>query len=131
MLFDSLALISLLIVITLLGRLVNIFPSMMACIVRGKENINLEMSVKLSRDRNVLAFAMTVPFCLVSCRFGLYSPAFMDGMSENIGLCVTLGIFILYAVLRVLTRAIVKPRKSPATYTTAAKAAYSYSFLCF
>lgn len=126
MLFDTLALISLLIVITLLGRLVNIFPSLMACIVRGKENVNLEMSVKLSRDRNLLASAMIIPFCLASYRFGLCSPAFMDSMTENVGLCVTLGVFIAYIILRILARIFLKPHKSPATYDTAAKAAYTF-----
>jgi len=39
MLFDILALLSLLLVITLLKRLVNMFPSLLACMVRWKENI--------------------------------------------------------------------------------------------
>ena len=53
MLFDILALISVFIVIILLKRLINIFPSLMACTLRWKESINLEASVKHSLDRDL------------------------------------------------------------------------------
>ena len=71
MLFDILALISALTAILLLGRLVNIFPSLMACTIRWKESVNLESSVKHSLDRDMLSIAMVLPFCLVADRFGL------------------------------------------------------------
>ena len=41
MLFNLLVLFSFLIVLLLLRRLVNILPSLLACIIRGKENLNL------------------------------------------------------------------------------------------
>ena len=62
MVFNILAFISLLVIITLLRRLVNIFPSLLACMIRAKENFNIEKSVKISTDRNKVAFAMTMPF---------------------------------------------------------------------
>ena len=62
MLFKLLVLFSFLIVLLLLRRLVNILPSLLACLMRGKESLNLEASVKLSRDRDALALAMIIPF---------------------------------------------------------------------
>ena len=79
MLFDILALISFLMVLLLLRRLVNVYPSLLACLIRGKESINLEASVKLSRDRDRITYAMIVPFCLVACRYRLYEPSFLEG----------------------------------------------------
>ena len=95
MLFNLLALFGFLIVLLLLRRLVNILPSLMACLIRGKESINLEASVKLSRDRDMLALAMIIPFCLTASYYRLYSPVILDGISTNayIGCCCEINIF--------------------------------------
>ena len=127
MAFDILALISLLIVITLLRRMVSIFPSLMACMVRSKESSNLETSIKLSNDRDRLAFAMIIPFILVATRFRLYSPTFMDGMDEGIRICVTAGVFITYILLRAALNHLMRPhRMKSGVYSTAGKAAYTF-----
>ena len=127
MAFDILALISLMIVITLLRRMVNIFPSLIACLIRSKECFNLEMSVKLRSDRNRLAFAMILPFILVATRFHLYSPVFMDDMDENTRICVIAGVFIIYLLLRTALIYLVRPlRMKSGAYSTANKAAYTF-----
>ena len=64
--FDILALLSLLAVITLLRRLVNIFPSLMASMIRWKENINLQASLKMRTDRDLVSLALFIPFCLTA-----------------------------------------------------------------
>ena len=74
MLFNILVIFAFLVVLLLLRRLVGIMPSLLACVIRWKESVNLEASVKLSRDRDDMALAMIVPFCLVAFRFRLYSP---------------------------------------------------------
>lgn len=127
MLFDTLALISLFIVLLLLKRLVNVYPSLLACLLRGKECFNLEASVKLARDRDIIALAMIVPFCLVAFRFGLYRPHFLDGMGENSVLGVYVGLFAAYAVLRYAAMLLFHPRRVPQkTYGTANKAAFTF-----
>ena len=83
MLFNILASISLIIVIILLRRLVNIFPSLLACTIRWKENVNLDASLKLRIDRNKLAVAMIVPFCLLVYRSGIYRPGFLGIFNES------------------------------------------------
>lgn len=127
MLFDTLVLISLIIIIMLLRRLVNIYPSLLACIIRWKENVNLESSLKLRTDRNMLAAATVIPFCLASYRFGLYSPAFIRGLGETAGLGATIGVFASYILLRNLTAFVAMPRKSGVTaYKTANAAAGTF-----
>ena len=127
MLFDILALISLLIVIMLLRRLVNIYPSLMACLIRWKESINLEASVKLSRDRDMLAVAMIIPFCLSITRFGVYSPGFIENLNENARLGAIIGIFTAYILLRMATSYVFRPHKmNSKIYSTAEKAANTF-----
>ncbi len=102
MLFEILALISTLTVISLLKRLVNIFPTLLACMNRWKESVNLEGSVKNSYDRDILAIAMVIPFCLTAERFRLYAPSFMEGPGENLHIGLTFGVFFAYCLVRIL-----------------------------
>ena len=127
MLFDLLALFAFLVVLLLLRRLLNIFPSLLACLIRGKESFNLEASVKLSRDRDALALAMIVPFCLVVLRYRLYSPGFLEGFSENAVTGIYFAVFCVYVLLRALMAWLFRPRKmQQKTYRTAIKASSSF-----
>ena len=127
MLFDLLALFAFLVVLLLLRRLLNIFPSLLACLIRGKESFNLEASVKLSRDRDALALAMIVPFCLVVLRYRLYSPGFLEGFSENAVTGIYFAVFCVYVLLRALMAWLFRPRKmQQKTYRTAIKASSNF-----
>lgn len=127
MLFDTLALCSLFIVLLLLKRLVNVYPSLLACLLRSKECFNLEASVKLARDRNIVTAAMVVPFCLVVFRFRLYEPNFLTGLENNAVLGIYIVVFAAYVALRYATLMLFRPRRVPQkTYDTANKAAFSF-----
>ena len=127
MLYDILALFGFLVVLLLSRRLVNIFPSLLACLIRGKESLNLEASVKLSRDRDALAFAMIVPFCLVAAGYDLYSPSFMEGFSENAVTGIYFGVFFAYVLLRYLMTWLFRPhRMQQKVYRAAVKASSSF-----
>ena len=127
MLFKILALISVILIIALLKRLVNIFPSLVACMVRWKESLNLEASVKQSLDRDMLAAAMIIPFCLTVTKFGLYSPAFLSGMNENGRTAVIIGIFLVYCGIRLMMSMIVKTHQM-ASKTSKAAERSSFTF---
>lgn len=127
MLFDILAIISTVSVIILMRRLLNIYPSLLACIIRWKESINLEASVKHSLDRNMFAVAMIIPFCLIVYRFGVYTPAFMEGINETFSLLIIIGIFGAYFALRRAMIRIMRPKKmNPKTYKAAICCAYTF-----
>ena len=127
MLFKMLVLFSFLIVLLLLRRLVNIMPSLMACMIRGKESVNLESSVKLSLDRDRITYAMIIPFCLTACRYKMYSPGFLQGLSENAYLGICFGVFFVYMILRFIMNWIFRPKKMPKkVYSAAGKASYSF-----
>ncbi len=127
MVFNILALVSTLIIITLLKRLVNIFPSLLACMIRWKESVNIEASVKNSYDRDIITVGMVIPFILVAAKFRLYDPTVMEGMNENLRIGVTAGVFLAYYVIRLMASMMVQTRKQRRkTFTTAAKAAYTF-----
>ena len=127
MLFKTLALISLLIALLLLKTMVGVFPSLIACLTRWKESVNLDASVQLSRNRDITTLALVIPFCLTVTRFRLYDPHFMVGLNDNGRLAVTIGILIGWMLLRPFLEHLLRPRKgNPKAYGTARKAAYTY-----
>ncbi len=127
MLFNILALISVLICLTLLKRFTAIFPSLMACIIRWKESVNLEASVKLSNDRDKLAFAMLMPFCLVADRFCLYEPRFLSGFDDDMKLAITIGVFLVYFMARAIVAKFYRPKgRNSKCYKIADKSALTF-----
>ena len=127
MLFDILALISFFIYLLLLRTFVEVFPSLMACLVRWKESVNLDASVMLSRDRDIMAIAMIMPFCLTAGRFSLYSPSWMAGFGPEGRLGITIGIITAYILLRKGLEHAFRSRKiSPKTYKTACKSSHTF-----
>ena len=127
MLFNTLVLISFFICILLLRRFVDIFPSLIACLVRWKESVNLDASVQLSRDRDIMSLAMVMPFCLTAERFSLYSPAWFSQFGADARLGLTIGIVIGYILLRKGMEHILRPKKSSKkTYSTACKSSHTF-----
>ena len=130
MLFDILALISTIIMITLLKRLINIFPSLIACMARWKESVNLFNSVRLSRDRNMIALSFVVPFCIIIYRTGLYSPSFLDTFTGDARFGLITGIIIGYIITRALLEKMCAPKKrNSQMYWCACRSAYSFFIL--
>ena len=128
--FDTLALISVLIVMLLLKTIVGVFPSILAAATRWKESINIESSVKLSRDRDFTAIAMIIPFCLIVYRFRLYNPGFIANLPDTPRLWAVIGLIVAYFLIRKGAFLLVQPRKSAKkTMVAAEKAANTFFIL--
>ena len=127
MLLNILALISLLICLLLLRTMVEVFPSLMACLVRWKESVNLDASVQLSRSRDIMALAMIMPFCLTAGKFSLYSPSWTGQFGADGRLGITIGIFTAYILLRKgLEHAFRSKKTNQKTYRTACKSSHTF-----
>ena len=111
MLFDILALISLLFIIVIMRRIADFLPTAVKCMLWWKENVNIDVSLKTRRDRNLVAASLALPFCLLAVRFRLYSPEFMDGMQEAAKIGITAGVFFCYMLIREGIAAGIRPRR--------------------
>ena len=128
--FYALAFISIIFVMFLLRTIVEIFPSILACLFRWKENINIESSVRLSRDRDFAAIAMMIPFCLTAFSFRIYNPGFIANLPDTPRLWAVIGIFVAYVLLRKTMSFLVHPRRVPQkTLTAADKSANTFFIL--
>lgn len=127
--FYTLAFISIIFIMFLLRTIVEIFPSILASLFRWKENINIESSVRLSRDRDFAAIAMLVPFCLTVFSFRIYNPEFISNLPDNSRLWATIGIFTAYVLIRKGSSFLVHPRGIPQKTLAAAEKSSNTFFI--
>ena len=111
MFFDILALVSLLFIIIIMKRFAGFLPTIVACLLWWKENINIDASLKTRRDRNIVALSMVLPFCLLISKFRLFELDFTDGLSEDVNIGITAGFFLGYMIIREVIAAGIQPRR--------------------
>ncbi len=103
-------------------------PSLLSCLLKWKESVNLHSSVSLSRLRNVAAAAIIPAFLLICSHFRLIP--WMEGYGEWESLGYTVLVFSSYVLVRYLCRLLFRgDRMRPADFFAAADAAYSFFLL--
>ena len=126
---------SLLVIITvLLGLLclrsfLNVFPYLLDNFTRARGSAALEGSVRVSRDRNIIALILIIPFILLVNRYRIYDPAFLSERPVDIRLLIITGIFLGYLLLRRFLWFILQPHRYSDNYPMARKAAYTFFIL--
>lgn len=127
---DIVSLISLVVCITVLRRLIDIFPSLATSLIRWKESQNIFSSIRLSRDRSAIALSLVIPFCLLVTRYGLYSPSFLENFGTDARFGMTTGIFITYLILRACLEKVCAPnRRNKQTYWCGCRSADTFFIL--
>ena len=90
---------------------VSILPMIAGCLLRWKENLNIEYNVKTSRSRNILALILFPTFCVMLSRYGVWRLPFMEMTSEAVRLIIIAAALGLFAAARILMAAIMKPSR--------------------
>ena len=126
---DTLTTLCVIVSIIFLKKLVNVIPSLLGCTARWKEALNLEYSMKLSRDRNIVFMTLVLPFCLLVNRYGIYSPDFIRDLSPSASLLVTAGVFIAYIIIREGAQFFFGSKKISKETSNASHMAF-YTFFC-
>ncbi|MBO4434892.1 MAG: hypothetical protein J5769_05535 [Bacteroidales bacterium] len=117
-----------LLALLLVGNFIDIIPHLADSILRARGSTALEGSVRVSRDRNIIALVFVIPAIVIMYRYCLYYPDFVKDMPPNTRLWTTMGIFVGYLLLRYLLFIWLKPRRSDAYYMSY-KAGYSFFIL--
>lgn len=115
--------------ILLLKNIVNVVPSLVGCLFRWKECLNIEDSLRLSSDRNIFAVFMILPFCIAASGFHLYCPDFLSGLQPAAFFGCTCGIFAGYCLTRTAFAVMIRKPKIPEKIYKAANRT-SFSFFC-
>ncbi len=123
---SALVALSVLLGLLFLRNFLNVLPYLLDNFTRARGSAALEGSVRVSRDRNIVALILIIPFILLVNRYRLYDPAFLSGMDSNLRLLIVTGIFIGYLLLRYLLWVILEPRRYSDNYPMARKVAYTF-----
>lgn len=89
----------------------DLVPSFKDCLVRARGNIGLEHTVSLARSRNMCAWVMAIPFCLVADRFGLYCSRWMQALPAGWSLAAVMGLLLFFVLLDSLVFLLMRPKR--------------------
>ena len=107
-----------------------IAPLLLDSLTRWKACVNIDASVQLKNDRNTLAVFATLLMALVADRYHFFSAGILDNVPEEWSSPVTLGIIIVWLLVRHLCFyfcSLKAPR--PETFRTAHKSFFNYWIL--
>ena len=122
----SIVIFTLLAVFTL-KNLINIAPLLLDSLSRWKACVNIDASVQLKSDRNTLGYIHVLPLALIADRFALIRPQILDFIPPSLHSLSTLGIVILWLLLRRLIFGICSMRvRRIETFRTAHKSFFNY-----
>ena len=130
-LFTLMTAVFVVLALAFLRSFINILPYMVDNFTRARGSAALESSVRVSRDRNIIALIFILPFCLVLYRFVIYNPAYFILLPNgNLRLLIVSGAFVVYLLLRALLSAALRPRRMRGDdYTLSRRVAYTFFIL--
>lgn len=129
--FVAIVLVSVAILLFLLifRNFLNVLPYLSDSMLRARGSTALENSVKVSRDRNLVAAVFLLPAILLIYRYRLYDPAFVRALDPSLRLLVVAGVFLGYLLLRYLLYLWARPRRRYDDYQMAYRVGYTFFIL--
>lgn len=118
--------VSVLLFLLVLRSFLSVMPYLFDSILRARGSAALEHSVRVSRDRNLVAVVLVIPAILLAFRYRLYDPSFVRDLEPDLRLGVIGGVFIGYLVLRFLLYLWARPRRRYDEYQLAYRAGYTF-----
>ena len=127
MISDIAIMLSILLCLFFFRRIAGVLPSVIGCLVRWKECLNLEDSMKLARDRNILAVILALPFVATVSDLGFFRPDFASGWSSAGLFGLTAGYLAVHLALRLTAQGFIRPQKiAHGIYSATGKMFFSF-----
>ena len=118
----------LLFLLTIRGFL-NVLPYLRDSISRARGSAALENSVKVSRDRNLVAAVCLLPAIVLAYRYRLYDPVFIRDLDPDFRLLAVAGAILGFLLLRYLLYRWMMPRRRYDDYQMAYRVGHTYLIL--
>ena len=116
-------------VIVLMRSFIHLIPFIADSLLRARGSVALESSVRVSRDRNMVAVAMFLPMLLLSWRYRLYNPSFIADAGPDARMGLIAAVFAGYLLLRLFMYVLLKPRRRYEQFQVAHHATYTFFIL--
>ena len=117
--------LSVLLFLLTLRSFLSILPYLADSVFRARGSAALEGSVRVSRDRNLIAAVFLLPAFLLIYRYRLVDIAWFDTLSPDFRLLAVAGVFLGFLVLRFLLYLWLRPRRRLDEYQTAYRTGYT------
>lgn len=124
-----LVLVFVVLMILLIPTFLQLVPYIADSFFRARGSSALENSVRVSRDRNMVALVMLLPAFLLTFRYRLYNPDFLAWKDGDARLWLVAAAFGAFFVLRLVIYVLLKPRRRYEAYQTAHHASYTFFIL--
>lgn len=121
--------VSVLLGLLFIRNFLNIIPYLFDNFTRARGSVALESSVRVSRDRNIVALVLIIPCIMVINKYGLYEPDLIKGADEDVHLLVVAVVFFLYLLLRFILSVALRPKRGGDNYVMARRSAYTFFIL--
>ena len=121
--------VSVLLFLLVLRSFLSVLPYLSDSIRRARGSAALENSVRVSRDRNLVAVVFVIPAILLMFRYRLYDPSFVADLEPDLRLGLIGAVFVGYLVLRFLLYLWARPRRRYDNYQLAYRAGYTFFIL--
>lgn len=87
---------------------IRMLPLLLDSYTRKNSSLNIEHNIQTSRERNLAAFTLALPFCLLANLYDFYTPGIILFVNKEWRALVLLGVLGLYVLLRYLMSGIVR-----------------------
>ena len=121
--------VSVLLFLLALRSFLNVLPYLSDNILRARGSAALENSVRVSRDRNLVAAVFLIPAILLIYRYRLINAAILDTLTPDYRLLAIAGLFIGYLIIRYLLYRWLRPRRRYDEYQKAFRTGYTFFIL--
>ena len=125
----GMAILFVLLFLLLLQNFLHILPYLSDSMFRARGSTALDSSVRVSRDRNIIALILILPLLLVVYRYRVYDPAFLRDLSPSGRLGAIGGAIGGFLLLRFLLTLWLKPRRRSDGYMASYRAGYTFFIL--
>lgn len=97
------------------------------CYTRPRGVYNLESNLRSAKDRNIFAILLVVPFTMMLSGYRLWNPRFAAGLTDELHLMVTTGIFVAAVFFRYLLTTQLRGRRTNIdSFTSANRFTYTH-----
>ena len=121
--------VSVLLFLLALRSFLNVLPYLSDNILRARGSAALENSVRVSRDRNLVAAVFLIPAILLTFRYRLFDIGWFDTLSPDMRLAAVAGVLVAYLLIRFLLYRWLRPRRRYDDYQMAYRAGYTFFIL--
>lgn len=105
----------------LLKNVLHAVPAVLSAFARIRGSQDIEGSVRLSRDRNLTALLLVIPFTMLLSRFRIYDPGWMAGFSPEWHLLWTFVCLMAYLLVHSLMALWLRSRRVDSDVYTMAR----------